>query len=221
MKAAEEEDRKKNRRCLGRKPVTEFKVGEKYSGKVVYVKPFGAFIDIGCHSDAFCHVSRVRDGRVDDIKRVLSEGTDVVARVVDVDRRAKRITVSLQSDARAEDELKSMALYKEKAEKKKPKDEAAAGGPGSDGAKVQRDGGPDPDERQGALEPEPAPRPVPAAVTPVVKDESEMTHAELKRKRKLERRASRREQQGGEEEAEASSPVEVPSSPRPPTPPPP
>ena len=43
----------KKRRCIGRKPVTDFVVGQTYTGKVVYIKPFGVFLDIGCHSDAF------------------------------------------------------------------------------------------------------------------------------------------------------------------------
>ncbi len=59
------------RRCIGRKPVTDFVIGNTYKGKVVYVKPFGAFIDIGCHSDGFVHVSRVHDGFVEDINSVL------------------------------------------------------------------------------------------------------------------------------------------------------
>ena len=59
------------RRCIGRKPVTDFEVGKSYDGTVVYVKPFGAFIDIRCHSDAFVHVSRVDDGFVEDINSVL------------------------------------------------------------------------------------------------------------------------------------------------------
>ncbi len=59
------------RRCIGRKPVTDFVIGNTYNGKVIYVKPFGAFIDIGCHSDGFVHISRVQDDFVDDINNVL------------------------------------------------------------------------------------------------------------------------------------------------------
>lgn len=59
------------RRCIGRKPVTDFLIGNTYKGKVVYIKPFGAFVDIGCHSDGFVHVSRVHDGFVEDINSVL------------------------------------------------------------------------------------------------------------------------------------------------------
>lgn len=50
---------KAKRYCIGRKPVTDFEIGKTYPGKIIYSKPYGIFIDIGCHSDAFCHVSRL------------------------------------------------------------------------------------------------------------------------------------------------------------------
>ena len=53
------------RRCIGRKPVTDFSVGAAVSGKVVYAKPkLGAFIDIKCHSDAFLPLGKQRQRRV-------------------------------------------------------------------------------------------------------------------------------------------------------------
>ena len=97
-----------NRYCIGRKPVTDFVIGQKYEGKVVYVKPFGVFFDIGCHSDAFCHVSRLRDDFVEDPLKEFKEGNAVSVRVVEIDRRQKRITVSLQSDSRIDDERASI-----------------------------------------------------------------------------------------------------------------
>jgi hypothetical protein len=42
---------KDKRRCIGRKPLTDFSVGKKYPGKVVYIKPnMGIFFDINAHS---------------------------------------------------------------------------------------------------------------------------------------------------------------------------
>ena len=96
------------RRCLGRRPVTQFEVGRRYDGKVVYVKSFGAFIDVGCHTDGFCHVSRVRDNYVQDIHDVLKVGDEVRPKVVEIVKEKKRITLSLQTDARTADEMKSI-----------------------------------------------------------------------------------------------------------------
>lgn len=178
---------KKNdtRRCIGRKPVTDFVVGQRYPGKVVYTKPFGAFIDVGCHSDAFCHVSRVQDDYVESITDVLCIGQEVHARVVEVDRKAKRITVSLQSDARIEDERASVEARKQRKEKQsKGKRSSSESTPNAAAVTSPPQSS---DSRQQVAAP--APRP------PSPMDESMMTPAELKRARKLARRAARREQQ--------------------------
>lgn len=86
------------RRCIGRKPVTDFIVGQCYSGKVVYAKPFGVFFDIGCHSDAFCHVSQLSDRFIESPIEAFPVGQMIEnsIRVIAIDRRKKRLTVSLQ-----------------------------------------------------------------------------------------------------------------------------
>ena len=104
------------RRCIGRKPVTDFMLGEKYPGRVRYIKPkLGVFIDIGCHSDAFCHISCVSDQFVSSVEDVLKVDDMIEnARVVEIDRGKKRITVSLRSKEMAENEqerLKTTRQY--------------------------------------------------------------------------------------------------------------
>ena len=102
-----------NRHCIGRKPVTDYHVGQKYSGKVKYIKStLGAFIDIGSHSDAFCHISCISDGYAENVEEVVNVGDDVEARVVDVNREKKRITVSLRSDEMAQIEQDKLAAKK-------------------------------------------------------------------------------------------------------------
>ena len=88
------------RRCIGRKPVTDFEVNKCYSGKVQYIKPrLGAFIDIGCHSDAFIHISCISDSYISSVDEVLNVGDEVEnARIVEIDREKKRITLSLRSE---------------------------------------------------------------------------------------------------------------------------
>ena len=89
----------KQRRCIGRKPVTDFTVGQYYSGTIVYTKPFGIFVDIGCHSDAFCHVSQLSTVFVDNPIDTYPVGTNLdEIRVVEIDRKKKRITVSLKKE---------------------------------------------------------------------------------------------------------------------------
>lgn len=192
-KSKNEDDDNKNekkRYCIGRKPVTDFVIGQSYPAKVVYVKPFGVFFDIGCHSDAFCHVSRLSDEFVESPESKFKEGDEVPkARIVEIDRKQKRITVSLQSDVRRKDELQSIEARKSRKEKRKTKSKNKSSidssghdlsknysGFNNESASISR--------AQTSSATDPKSR----------KDESMMTPAELKRARKLARRAERRAQ---------------------------
>lgn len=196
------------RRCIGRKPVSDFKLGEKYTAKVVYIKPFGVFFDIGCHSDAFCHVSRLKDDFIKNPTEMFKEGDEVDARVVEVDRRAKRITVSLQSDARAEDERASIDARQKRKEIIKSKGEKKLrNNPGEEQAPYSKEAArSSPAEARIVVKAPPSitkapmsiPRAPPSTRPPQQKDESQMAPAELKRARKLARRAARREDQAQE-----------------------
>lgn len=87
------------RRCIGRKPITDFGVGKFYSGTVVYTKPFGVFIDIGCHYDAFCHVSQLSSVFIENPVNTYPIGTKLdEIRIVELDRKKKRLTVSLKKE---------------------------------------------------------------------------------------------------------------------------
>lgn len=203
----------KSRYCVGRKPVTDFVVGQKCSGKVVYVKPFGIFLDVGCHSDAFCHVSRLDDSYVEDPGGRFRPG-DVVesVRVVEIDRSRKRITVSLQSDERIADERASIEAREERLSKRRNVPRR------NDVAKPARRG---PGQLSSPLPSRPSPvtqsssliatspispkEAIPAASGTDGADRRSLLHAAsrpsealssqgLKRARKLERRASRRAQ---------------------------
>ena len=207
------DDTNDNRYCIGRKPVTDFVIGQKYDAKVVYVKPFGVFFDIGCHSDAFCHVSRLQDDFVKSPDSLLKEGDTTQARVVEINRREKRITVSLQSEARLQDEMASIEARTKRKEIRKKK---------SSGSSKKRKLEDPLHEEKGRDEPantnfnRPSPsgwgKPQPRQVSEpfkqsiqssssMPKDESQMTPAELKRARKIARRAARREAAGADEAA--------------------
>mmetsp|Transcript_16975 Transcript_16975/g.41369 ORF Transcript_16975/g.41369 Transcript_16975/m.41369 type:complete len:516 (+) Transcript_16975:73-1620(+) len=189
-----------NRYCTGRKPLTDFVIGKRYTGKVVYVKPFGVFIDIGCHSDAFCHVSRLSDDYVESPEGMFKEGDELEPRVVEIDRKQKKITVSLQSEARIADEHASVVARRERKEsRKKSKPKARPFTPKKDFDRDNSSFRKAPTSIEKPATPIPpvaeAPKPKPTPILPP--DESTMTPAELKRARKLARRAARREQAEG------------------------
>lgn len=180
----------KKRYCIGRKPVTDFVIGQTHLGKVVYVKPFGVFFDIGCHSDAFCHVSRLSDDYIESPGSKFKEGDEVAnVRIVEIDRKQKRITVSLQSEARLEDERKSIEARTSRKEKRKEKSKKKPS--------TQSSGNFTPRFENSNVQGIPVSNKFVekrADPPPVKKDPSTMTPAELKRARKLERRAQRRAQ---------------------------
>eukprot|EP00536_Pseudo-nitzschia_multiseries_P003972 jgi/Psemu1/323245/estExt_fgenesh1_pg.C_630039 len=216
--------KKQKRYCLGRKPVTDFVIGQSHPAKVVYVKPFGVFFDIGCHSDAFCHVSRLSDDFIEKPESRFKEGDDVPkVRIVEIDRKQKRITVSLQSEARIEDERKSIEDRKSRKEKMKQKANKKAMMMGSSGQSVPTPSSKSSSNSFGSrdsfqkhsrsnIETAAPPKKVEtvfkkAAPPPPSKssasasastDPSKMTPAELKRARKLARRAERRAQADNE-----------------------
>ncbi|AEB06956.1 polyribonucleotide nucleotidyltransferase [Coriobacterium glomerans PW2] len=63
--------------------------GEEFTGRVVSVQPFGAFVSLLPGKDGLLHISRVAQGRVDKVEDVLNIGDEVRVRVLEVDDRGK------------------------------------------------------------------------------------------------------------------------------------
>ena len=64
-------------------------VGEEYTGRVVGIQPFGAFVELLPGKDGLLHISRVAQGRVDKVEDVLSIGDEVKVKVLEVDEKGK------------------------------------------------------------------------------------------------------------------------------------
>ncbi|MCL2632290.1 MAG: polyribonucleotide nucleotidyltransferase [Coriobacteriia bacterium] len=64
-------------------------VGEIYTGKVVSIQSFGAFIELLPGKDGLLHISRVADGRVGKVEDVLTIGDEVRVRIVEIDDNDK------------------------------------------------------------------------------------------------------------------------------------
>jgi uncharacterized protein len=68
-------------------------------GIVTNVTRFGAFVDIGVHQDGLVHISQLADRFVKDPAEVVKVGQQVMARVLEVDKLRKRISLSLRTAA--------------------------------------------------------------------------------------------------------------------------
>jgi len=73
----------------------EYKAGEKFTGEVVKILDFGAFVKIGHGTDGLVHVSEIAPFRVDKVSSVLKEGDKVPVVVKEVDERG-RLSLSIK-----------------------------------------------------------------------------------------------------------------------------
>lgn len=66
------------------------------TGKVVRLESFGAFVDIGAGRDGMIHVTEMGRGYVGSPSEILSVGDEVQVRVLEVDPRRGRISLSMK-----------------------------------------------------------------------------------------------------------------------------
>lgn len=74
----------------------DLKVGDTVPGKVVRLEKFGVFVDIGAERPGMIHVSELANGFVNSPSDVVKVGDDVNARVIKLNRKQKRIDLSLK-----------------------------------------------------------------------------------------------------------------------------
>ncbi|MBW4558313.1 MAG: RNA-binding transcriptional accessory protein [Trichormus sp. ATA11-4-KO1] len=80
----------------GIKEITDLQVGMELEGIVTNVANFGAFVDIGVHQDGLVHISQLADRFVDDPKKIVKVGQVVKVRVLEVNEKLKRISLSMK-----------------------------------------------------------------------------------------------------------------------------
>lgn len=72
--------------------------GATFTGKVVSIQPFGAFIDFGAFTNGLVHVSRLSDSFVKDVASVVSVGQEVRVRIVDANTETGRISLTMRDN---------------------------------------------------------------------------------------------------------------------------
>jgi len=76
--------------------IADLKPGMILDGTVRNVVDFGAFVDIGVHQDGLVHISELSDRFVRNPMEVVSVGDIVKVRVLEVDEKRKRISLSMK-----------------------------------------------------------------------------------------------------------------------------
>jgi len=69
--------------------VEEPEIGKIYSGKVVKIMDFGAFVNFMGTKDGLVHISKLKNERVEKVSDVVNEGDIVKVKVLDIDGRGK------------------------------------------------------------------------------------------------------------------------------------
>lgn len=78
-----------------RKSLSEFEVGQEYTGKVARVVPYGAFIDVGAKANALLHISRINQKKIESIRNWVNEGDTVTVRIIDKDEKKNTLAASM------------------------------------------------------------------------------------------------------------------------------
>jgi len=87
--------------------------GGVFTGTVVRVEKFGAFIDIGAERPGLVHVSELAKGYVGNPSEVVSVGDEIQAKVIGVNRRKKQIDLSVRA---LEETAKAIQIEQEETE---------------------------------------------------------------------------------------------------------
>jgi polyribonucleotide nucleotidyltransferase len=72
--------------------VAEAELGKTYLGKVVRLAEFGAFVEIFPGTDGLLHISEVAEHRIQDIRRELKEGDQLLVKVISIDGNKIRLS---------------------------------------------------------------------------------------------------------------------------------
>ncbi len=75
--------------------VREIEVGQVYTGKVIKIMNFGAFVDLGAGKEGLVHISKISKERIKNIEDVLHVGDTVKVKVIEIDDQG-RINLSMK-----------------------------------------------------------------------------------------------------------------------------
>ena len=85
--------------------VKEPEVGEIYNGLVRTITAFGAFVEILPGKDGLCHISKLANRRVEKVEDVVKEGDRLLVKVMDIDKKTGKISLSHKDAVNGEADL--------------------------------------------------------------------------------------------------------------------
>ena len=88
---------------------THYKEGQHIKVRVTGIQPYGAFVETPDHTEGLIHISEIMDDYVHNLKKFLSEGQIVKAKILSIDDEGK-LNLSLKDN----DYFKNYERKKEK-----------------------------------------------------------------------------------------------------------
>jgi small subunit ribosomal protein S1 len=127
---------------------SDIRNGQIYTGKVVKIEKFGAFIDIGAERPGLIHISELANYRVEVVTEIVKMGDMVEVKVIGVDSRKRQIKLSMKAlettevpedeEAANEPTLTAMQIALQRAMSADKGDAAPSGGRPARSEKKQR-----------------------------------------------------------------------------------
>ena len=69
--------------------VKDPEVGDEYTGEVVRILEFGAFVELAPGKDGMIHISKLAKNRVEKVTDVVNIGDTVVVKVIKIDEKGR------------------------------------------------------------------------------------------------------------------------------------
>ena len=107
--------------------VTDVEPGMIYTGKVVRVMEFGAFVELTPNKDGMVHISKLSDKRVAKVEDVVNIGDEVTVRVVEVDRMGRINLTMRPEDMTADLEKLTRPERRERSDRPERRDDRRGG----------------------------------------------------------------------------------------------
>ncbi|QNO13537.1 30S ribosomal protein S1 [Alkalicella caledoniensis] len=83
--------------------IKAIKQGEIVEGKIVRLADFGAFVELAPQVDGLVHISQISDDHISKPAEVLAVGQQVKVKILEVDAKSKRISLSIKEAKTKED----------------------------------------------------------------------------------------------------------------------
>jgi len=102
--------------------LNDLKEGMELNGIVTNVTAFGAFVDIGVHQDGLVHISQLSDRFIKDPADVVQAGDRIAVRVLEIDPKRKRISLSAKKKQTAPRNARSKTQRRQAKTDKPPRE---------------------------------------------------------------------------------------------------